>query len=80
VSELTKTRQSTHGDFSETARVSQAIKQALETGPNWHCVTRTEREALAMIAAKLARIVCGDPHFIDHWNDIAGYAELASSE
>jgi hypothetical protein len=30
-----------------------------------------------MIAVKLARILCGDPDFQDHWLDVIGYAKLA---
>jgi hypothetical protein len=29
-----------------------------------------------MIAVKLARILCGDPDFHDHWQDVIGYAKL----
>lgn len=29
-----------------------------------------------MIAHKLARIMNGDPNYIDNWTDIAGYAQL----
>ena len=29
---------------------------------------------IEMIEHKLCRILCGDPNFRDHWQDIAGYA------
>ena len=29
-----------------------------------------------MILLKIARIICGDPTYADHWDDIAGYAML----
>ena len=29
-----------------------------------------------MILHKIARIGCGNPEFIDHWQDIIGYAQL----
>ena len=35
--------------------------------------------ALVMIATKLSRILTGGPDFRDHWDDIAGYAKLASA-
>ena len=35
-------------------------------------------EALDMIALKLSRILSGQANFRDHWDDIAGYAKLAS--
>jgi hypothetical protein len=34
------------------------------------------REALDMMASKIARIVSGDHQFKDHWIDIVGYATL----
>ena len=77
---LIEERQTTHGDFSDTARVTQAIKAALESGPHYAHATDVGKEAAAMIASKLARIVCGDPRFKDHWVDIAGYAGLAGNE
>ncbi len=33
-----------------------------------------------MIAHKIGRIVSGNPNVQDHWDDIAGYAKLASNE
>jgi len=35
-----------------------------------------QREALDQIAAKIARILCGDANYADHWHDIASYAQL----
>jgi hypothetical protein len=37
-----------------------------------------QREALDMIAHKIARIINGDPDYADSWVDIAGYATLVS--
>ena len=74
--DILKERGTTHGDFTDNARVSQVLKTIL------HCenadLTPIEREAIDMICHKLARIVCGNPHFQDHWDDIAGYAKLVS--
>ena len=33
-----------------------------------------------MITNKMARIVNGDPNYIDNWHDIAGYATLVEQE
>lgn len=74
--ETVKTREATHGVFARTARVACALVDALGTGP----FTAVQRESLAMICTKLARITCGDPNFADHWRDIAGYALLALKE
>lgn len=71
------TRQSTHGDFATGANISQMLCGSLHHGPGWLTLTAAQREALEMIAHKMARIVNGNPDFADHWHDIAGYAQLA---
>ena len=38
------------------------------------------REALEMIVHKIARIVNGDPNYIDNWIDICGYSKLVIDE
>lgn len=74
--DLLNERGTTHGDFTDNARVSQELKKTI------HCenadLIDIEKEAIDMICHKLARIVCGDPHFKDHWDDITGYAKLVS--
>jgi hypothetical protein len=37
-----------------------------------------QREALDMIAHKIARILNGNPDVHDHWHDIVGYASLVA--
>lgn len=37
-----------------------------------------QREALEMIAHKIARILNGDPNYADSWHDVAGYATLVA--
>jgi hypothetical protein len=69
-------REKTHGDWSEVARISQAIKAIYRTAPNWNALTDGQKEALEMKAVKDARIVCGDASEPDHWRDLAGYAHL----
>lgn len=35
--------------------------------------------AIEMIIVKLARIINGDPNYVDSWTDIAGYATLVAN-
>ncbi len=72
-------RGATHGDFETVARIAQAIKAALYRGPCWATMSPLQREALESKATKLASIVCGDPNFVDHWLDDAGYTSLVLS-
>lgn len=73
---LLKERGGTHGDFTDNANVAQAIKNALHGGKYWHNLTEIEREALDMIAHKMARAVSAPKYHDDNYKDIAGYATL----
>lgn len=71
-------RATTHGDYSDHAAITQSIKRRMHIAPKWQKLTDCESEALEMIAHKIGRILAGDPHFRDHWDDIAGYATLVA--
>ena len=74
---LVRERENTHGDYRMTAEVAHRIKDALAWG-NVKGLHSHITESLDMIAVKMARIVCGDCYNLDHWQDIQGYAELAT--
>lgn len=69
-------RDALYGDFAAVAMIAQTIKAAVATGPSLSRLSPCQREAIAMIATKIARIVTGDPDYTDSWVDIAGYAQL----
>ena len=69
-------REQTHGLFREVAGYSQALKTLMRSSRNWERLDVAQAQALEVIADKLARILCGDPSFPDHWQDGAGYFEL----
>jgi len=69
-------RERTHGQFSDVASLSQSIKDVLRRPVGWDAMPDHAREALDMMASKIARIVSGDHQFKDHWIDIVGYATL----
>lgn len=84
-------REATHGDFAITAKAAQTLRRLFRPTVDWsqmdvflipyaasdRSINAQHREALAQIATKLARILCGDARCADHWRDIAGYANLA---
>lgn len=74
--QILHTRAHTHGDFATNSEVSQRIKAVMRSAPGWHDLSFAQKEALELIALKIGRIVAGNPDFLDHWADIAGYAEL----
>ena len=69
-------RQKTHGDFYDVAMVAQELKDVLRRGKNWKMLDDAQREALEMVATKIARILSGNPHEVDHYRDGAGYFQL----
>lgn len=70
-------RAATHGSFSDNGHHAQALKNLIHASKGWVLAAPRQREALDMIASKLARIMSGQPDFPDHWLDISGYATLA---
>jgi hypothetical protein len=63
-----------YGAFIGNAEIAQEFKAiVLRNGGNLQSV---HREALDMILHKVARILNGDPNYVDNWHDIAGYALL----
>ena len=72
-----------YGRFDEQAVLAQCIKNILSAHASlWrlHQANHVMREALDMIASKLARIACGDPTYKDNWHDIIGYCTLVLRE
>ena len=76
--ELLAQRQTTHGDFSDHARITQDLKLVMQEEPSYLKLSQVQREALEMIQHKVGRILAGNPDHKDHWDDIAGYAKLVS--
>lgn len=64
-----------YGRFIDRAAITQSIKHAMAC-PGWYELSCDQKEALETIATKIARILNGDPDYIDNWVDIAGYAML----
>jgi hypothetical protein len=80
VEAILQARNGTHGDFNENARISQALKYVMESEVGWKKLSAVQAETLHMISLKISRILSGNPHVKDHWDDIAGYAKLAAEQ
>lgn len=82
IQSLLSERGQTHGDFTDHARATQAIKAVFKFELEERAMRGQEPlndkalESIDMIAHKLGRILAGDYLHADHWNDIAGYARL----
>ena len=67
-----------YGAFCNHAEISQELKDVMHDTPNWESLRSDQKEALEMIQHKIARILNGDPDYIDSWTDIAGYSTLVA--
>jgi hypothetical protein len=69
-----------YGDFSEHAAIAQELQDCMRAnGKGWRKLTVDKKQALTVIADKIARILSGDPEYVDNWHDIQGYAKLAEN-
>lgn len=66
-----------YGDFTDHANICDEIIVVFEKYPTYHKLPPYMRQALRVIADKIARILNGDPFYTDNWHDIQGYAKLA---
>ena len=72
-----------YGDFTDRARIADALHGILigdtpagKFNTSWGTMKPFQRQALRVIADKIARILNGDPDYIDNWHDLCGYAKL----
>lgn len=78
--EILEQREAQYGAFKTHAKISQELKEFMWADMHWIRLRKTQKEALEMIAHKIARILNGNPNYIDSWRDIAGYATLVVKE
>lgn len=84
IEEILEDRKHTHGNFSDHARCTQRLKNIIKNeldlrrARNQFDLSDQQQEAIDMIIHKIGRIVAGDPDVQDHWDDIAGYANVAN--
>ncbi len=74
--DLIEIRRTTHGNFTDTATYIQSTKELWRSLPGWAKLSDRQKEAMDCIAIKAGRILAGDAGVSDHWDDIAGYAQL----
>lgn len=80
VSAVLKQRGTRYGSFASHSEIAQRLKAEMRKSPNWDILAPDMKEALEMVAHKIARILNGDPSYDDSWIDIAGYAQLVVNE
>jgi len=74
IEETLKERGNRYGAFETHAEIAQDLKMTLNRyGDKLDTV---QREALDMAMHKIARILNGDPDYIDSWRDCIGFLQL----
>ena len=80
INETLNERGERYGNYSDVAGTTQQLMAIVECGANYEHLNAEQKTSLFMICNKIARIVNGDPNYIDNWHDIAGYATLVEQE
>ncbi|WP_208452990.1 DUF6378 domain-containing protein [Burkholderia gladioli] len=65
-----------YGEFKDHAVIAQALQDVMRAPAGWARLAPDQKQALTVIADKIARMLNGDPNYVDNWHDIIGYAKL----
>ncbi len=65
-----------YGDFTDHADIAQNLQNFMRFTEGWGQLNNVQKQALTVIADKIARILNGDPNYSDNWHDIQGYARF----
>jgi hypothetical protein len=80
LSETLAERGDRYGSFQKHAAIAQCLQTVMrgteDVKTNWQYLAPDMAQALTVIADKIARILNGDPTYLDNWHDIQGYARL----
>lgn len=84
VRQILDERGARYGEFKDHAKLCQTLKLTMKQHRNsvgltaWRHLHDDQRQALEVIQDKVARILNGDPDYLDNWDDISGYATLVA--
>lgn len=79
INDVLNQRETTHGNFGDNARISQATKSLWRSEPGWNMLDDDMKEVLEMEALKIGRILSGNPNEPDHWLDNSGYPAMIAN-
>jgi hypothetical protein len=68
-----------YGQFEHHAQIAQNLQDAMRLTDGWSGLAPDQKQALTVIADKIARMLNGDPTYLDNWHDIIGYAKLVET-
>lgn len=78
IGKVLEERGSRYGEFKNHAEIAQGLKREMHASPGWNRLDPDMKEALEMVQHKIARILNGDPQYLDNWVDGAGYFKLVA--
>ena len=67
-------RGASYGEYADGTDIAMCLFGIVQNCVKYDEMTNPEQYAMFMFCAKMARLLNGDPHHVDSWNDIAGYA------
>lgn len=76
---LLQDRERTHGSYEKNCEITMDIWRAMQRGASFEGMADHQKVTLFMWAMKIHRIVNGDANVHDHWDDVAGYAQLTAA-
>jgi hypothetical protein len=68
-----------YGKFADHAAIAQNMQDVMRNTSGWAKLAADQKQALTVIADKVARMLNGDPAYLDNWHDIIGYARLVET-
>lgn len=80
IEEVLEERGKRYGEFKDHARIAQDLKVVMQGANSWKTCSDSQKQALEVIADKIARMLNGDPYYEDNWVDITGYSQLVLNE
>src|SRR5690349_24738584 len=70
---LIDTREARYGSMDANATETWRLMDVFERCPGWSRFTPVQKHVFYMTVHKMARMLCGDPNYIDNYDDIIGY-------
>lgn len=68
-----------YGEFKDHAVIAQGLQDVMRAAPGWTRLAPDQKQALSVVADKIARMLNGDPNYVDNWHDIIGYSKLVEN-
>ena len=78
LSKVLAERSKQYGAFIDHSKIAQGLKDIMRATPGWSRLAPDQKESLELIQHKIARILNGDPTYLDSWVDCGGYIRLVT--